>query len=373
MIRIHSDMSLRERFCKTKHFNRGGYTLIEMIVASTASAVLMAGLAGSVVISSQAFDSSDGDVNRAISVGNIADEIMTDMRYATRFQERTATAVSFSVPDRDGDGSEETLRFAWSGTAGDPLTKEYNGSAATVLVNGVQTLNFDYMTRTIAGSIPPVVFVPAVVYLGFEEAREDDEDDELTIPTPEPTEAAEGDLLIACLTVNRNRTLSSPSGWNLISEDDADGRVTFGVWWRTAEAGEPTSHTFEWSGDDEAAYGWMMRFSGQDADEPINAFALDEGDAEKPDSPAVDSTVDSCLILRLGGFDREDIDVDVTGLSTEHQTITMDESDAGWSGVSGGAGFIIQETAGNSDDDTFELNEKRDYRTVTIAIAPAME
>ncbi len=176
---------------------RAAYTLIEMIVASTASSVLLVGMATSIVISSSAFDTSDGEIHQSIAAGQHADEIMTEMRYATRFHERTANTVAFNVPDRDGDGSEETLRYSWSGVAGEPLTKEFNGSSAAVLIPNVQALNFTYMTRTIASSIPPIVFTPQVVFEGFTEATSKEESNWLAMTIP-PGES-NGDLLIAAL------------------------------------------------------------------------------------------------------------------------------------------------------------------------------
>jgi hypothetical protein len=69
----------------------------------------------------------------------------------------------------------------------------------------------------------------------------------------------------------------------------------------------------------------MMRFTGHDPANPINASSASGQTSAAPTSPAVTSTVNNCLILRLGAFDDDDIVVDSPGLSG-HTAITMDES-----------------------------------------------
>jgi hypothetical protein len=68
------------------------------------------------------------------------------------FSERTANAVTFKVPDRTGDELPETIRYSWSGTAGDPLQIEYNGSAPATLVADVNQFDLSYSLRTMTGT-----------------------------------------------------------------------------------------------------------------------------------------------------------------------------------------------------------------------------
>jgi hypothetical protein len=75
------------------------------------------------------------------------------------------------------------------------------------------------------------------------------------------------------------------------------------------------------------------------------------------------------MVLRMGGFDDDDITLDNPGLSG-HTTITMDKSGTGIGTASGGAGYVIQPTAGNSGTSAFSLTGSEQYRTVTISIAP---
>jgi hypothetical protein len=71
-----------------------------------------------------------------------------------------------------------------------------------------------------------------------------------------------------------------------------------------------------------------MNFSGHDPSNPINASQL-SGQTPNitPTSPSVTTTVDSCLILRLGAFHNDNITAGSPGLSG-HSPITMDKSAA---------------------------------------------
>lgn len=162
-------------------------------------------------------------------------------------------------------------------------------------------------------------------YNDFTEAKTGSDDTSITISTPDTNEA---DLLIAAVATDGD-TVSSieppgGEGWTEIDISDYHNEVTLGVWWKLADASESSSHQFTWTGN-EQAYGWIMHFTGHDPDDPINDFYERGYSSSTPTSPEVTTTVDNCLILRLGAFDDDDITVDDPGLSG-HEAITMDTS-----------------------------------------------
>ena len=134
---------------------RSGHTLIELVVAMTSATALMAGMGGTIYIASRALDDGGSNAVRKVKDTEVLRELMDDVKFAQSFSERTDTAVTFTVPDRDGDSLPETIRYAWSGTPGDPLTYEYNGSAPSVVAEDVQHFNLSSLTRFMAAPIPP--------------------------------------------------------------------------------------------------------------------------------------------------------------------------------------------------------------------------
>ncbi len=203
----------------------------------------------------------------------------------------------------------------------------------------------------------------------------------ITILTPATNS---GDLLIAAVATDEDTSalISAPAGqgWTLIdrgASGTSSGAVTLAVWCKIAGSSEPGSYTFTWKGSNntgpaEQAYGWMMRFSGQDATNPINGtpVALNSNNIS-PTSPAVTTTVNNCIILRLGAFNDGSITVGNPGLSG-HTAITMNKSSStAVSGiVSGGAGYVKQSAAGSSGTSNFLLTATEAARMLTIAIAP---
>ncbi|HUU84480.1 MAG TPA: hypothetical protein VM243_13350 [Phycisphaerae bacterium] len=67
-----------------------------------------------------------------------------ELRMALAVSEMSATAVTFTHPDIDGDGGDDVIRYAWSGSAGDSLTRQVNAAAAAPMLEGVQRFELSY-------------------------------------------------------------------------------------------------------------------------------------------------------------------------------------------------------------------------------------
>lgn len=165
--------------------------------------------------------------------------------------------------------------------------------------------------------------------------------------------------------------MASPN-WTLLTTQNESSRVTIGVWWKLANA-EPA--TQEISYDTYLnSYGFIMRFTGHDASNPINDWSIKKTKARtttNPPSPSVKTTVNNALILRMGAFNDKDITAGDPGLPG-HIPITMGTSGGNSQQRSGGAGYLVQPTAGDSGESTFALLHEVETVAVTIAIAPGL-
>ncbi len=348
---------------------RRGHTLLELVISMALGAMLVAGLASALLLAGRTLDAGASTAVKRVEAAQTLRDVLTDAGQALHFSERTATAIAFTVPDRDGDDVPETVRYSWTGTAGAPLLMEYNGNSAEVLIDDVQQFDLSYLTRTLVASSSGGSTPGTVTFHEFTEGKLGSNDTDVFVATPSGTAA--GDLLIAAVATDGNTrgSLAAPPGWTVITVDRRGNAVTLGVWWKIAGASEPADHQFSWSGR-QRAYGWIMRFTGHDPATPINAWAkAGQGNNGSPTSPSVTSTVDNTMILRLGAFDDDDVTLDSPGLAG-HTPITMDESSAGNGTASGGAGYILQAAAGSSGTSNFLLTAKEQSRKVTIAIAP---
>lgn len=352
----------------TLMLQRNAFTLLELVVSLASSMVLVAGLAGSLYISNQALLGSS-NVRQSLAASTVLREMMTDLGEAKAISERTPNAITMTVPDRNGDLAHEVVRYAWSGTPGDPLTYQYNGGPIVNIATDVRAFNLNALTRELkVGSGPPPPEAEKVEFMGFTEKPVPNAG---PVVIDKPPGTAEGDLLIACVAT-KGTSINTPTGWKLEQQigsgkynNTSIVRVRFGVWWKIAGTSEPSSYTWQPS---QIAYGWIMRFTGHDSANPIDVFAKTDGPAASstPTCPAVTTTIANAMILRLGGFDAKP--TLTSPWLTGHDPIPLVIGNT--TACSGAAGYMRQSTAGTSGTSSFALTPAKEYVTVTIAIAP---
>ena len=265
--------------------------------------------------------------------------------------------------------------------AGDTLIRTVTyqipgGGAVVNLATGLSsttdpspTSNLDSLAMTITGA-ESCVGVPGgspVTYQACTETKLASSASDITLTSPVSTQI--GDLLVATVVTENTTTLTPPAGWTQIDQGQSNGgSVTVGVWWRNAAVAGSQGYVFGFS-TGRKAYGWMTRITGHDPTDPIDAWAaLPQDGTTSPISPSVTTTVDSTLILRIGGFQEDDVNLDAPGLPG-HSPITMDW---GADKASGGAGHTGQGLAGATGTSNFTLTASKRSRTVTVAIKPAV-
>jgi len=135
---------------------RRGLTLAELIVTTLIMSILMASLTSAILIASHALPDRNTSTDAVLRSSDVAEQMASELLCALAFTERTATTVEFTVADRNGDLASETIRYAWSGTLGDPLTRQYNGGAVVEIIDGVREFALSYGLRTVTEQPDPV-------------------------------------------------------------------------------------------------------------------------------------------------------------------------------------------------------------------------
>lgn len=107
--------------------------------------VLVVGLSSTLFIAVQATNTSGGVAAHTTAGSELLGDLWSDMQFALDITEQGATAVTFTVPGRSGNAAvPETIRYAWAGAPGDPVTRQYNGGAAATLVDDVHGFGLIY-------------------------------------------------------------------------------------------------------------------------------------------------------------------------------------------------------------------------------------
>lgn len=138
----------------THKCNSRAFTLVEMIVASSVLAILMAGLASAIVVATRALPASPDAKDAVVQGALTAETLIDELCETTWIIEHTATAITFAVADRDGDGNAERIRYAWSGNAGDPLTRGINGGEEVSVAEDVRQFSIEYTFTSVAEEYP---------------------------------------------------------------------------------------------------------------------------------------------------------------------------------------------------------------------------
>jgi len=146
-----------------------GFTLAEIIIAVAISLIALIAVASAFIVQNQHFAQQmrivemEQNVRAALQImvrellqaGYIKDPTTPPNQDVTGepfadgvaedIEEADTATLTFQA-DIDGDGNTETVRYAWSGTAGDPLTREeweWNSGDETLAEN-VENLSFSY-------------------------------------------------------------------------------------------------------------------------------------------------------------------------------------------------------------------------------------
>jgi len=125
-----------------------------------------------------------------------------------------------------------------------------------------------------------------------------------TIVINTPAGTVPDDLLIAMVANNDGQPMTAPAGWTNIIQDGNGNDIQLAVFWKLAVVGEPASHTFNVGTNFQTA-GAIVRYSGIDISNPINAFSQVVA-INAPVCPSVTSTSNNNMVLRIAGLYADD-------------------------------------------------------------------
>jgi hypothetical protein len=136
---------------------RRAFTLVEMVTALASATILTAGLASTMLIAVRASNPANTPAAGMLQALGCMADMAAEVQYALTVTEYTATAITVTVPDRtDANTNPETIRYAWSGVAGAPVTRSYNGGAAVSVVPSVQSFTLEYSPSAAAADFVTV-------------------------------------------------------------------------------------------------------------------------------------------------------------------------------------------------------------------------
>lgn len=133
---------------------RQGFTLIEVTLSLAILSILLVGIGSSIVLASHALPENDSPLIKSVEAGSTLDHIANELETSLAISERSQTLLVFTVPDRDGDGISERIRYAWTGIAGDPLIRKYNCQPEVPILADVNLFNLVYDIQSTTETYP---------------------------------------------------------------------------------------------------------------------------------------------------------------------------------------------------------------------------
>jgi prepilin-type N-terminal cleavage/methylation domain-containing protein len=117
--------------------NRFGYTLVELAVSLSVVGILLGAMGSIVIVAGKAVPETKSSSRATFEAQDALALMSSELRGARTVTELTSNAVTFTVADRNGDGSDETIRYYWAGSSGSPgaVRRVYNGVEADLVPN----------------------------------------------------------------------------------------------------------------------------------------------------------------------------------------------------------------------------------------------
>lgn len=133
-----------------------GFSLVEVMVAIAILTILLLSLGSVVALATKALPPATPPATDTTSTHESLRVLARDLELASTITIATATTLEFRVADRNSDGQPETIRYAWTGSPGDPLLRTYNSDDAEPVVARAQAVSFAYATVAGTAASAPV-------------------------------------------------------------------------------------------------------------------------------------------------------------------------------------------------------------------------
>lgn len=124
--------------------SRSGFTVLELIVSIPTATVLIGAMAMCVTLMMRTRSQDDLRFKGTYNLSRALNQIASDVELATSHVSSSATHLEFLVPDRNGDGLPEQIRYEWGGTTGvnaNQILWKYNASPLTAVLDDIGAFN----------------------------------------------------------------------------------------------------------------------------------------------------------------------------------------------------------------------------------------
>lgn len=232
---------------------RAAFTLMELVSAMAAAALLLSGLAAAVLVTNRSLEDAATPVTRNAVLQEVADRITEDARHASTIQ-LSSQSIAMTLPDRDGDGLSESVTYQF-GTLG--LTRNQSLHPAVSFLTTPPSI-----ATQIDGYTSPTLAVPAVPVRLHGWASSTTTNRAWLTSVEVPRDSRAGDLLVLILVGDESWIGPWGGTWTSV-EFYEQNDVYLSVFMKSAGSNEAVSqNVFAYSFDGNVIASQCLCFSG---------------------------------------------------------------------------------------------------------------
>lgn len=120
---------------------RAGFTLLELTMSLAILALLLGAVASMMSLSARAIPKETDSDQKVSTLRQRLGDVCNDLSLAKSISAVTPTSITLVVPDRDNDGSDETIEYRWSGSTGDAFARTDASASDVAMISGVDSLS----------------------------------------------------------------------------------------------------------------------------------------------------------------------------------------------------------------------------------------
>ncbi|MDX2116567.1 MAG: type II secretion system protein [Planctomycetota bacterium] len=119
-----------------------GFTLTEVVLALSVLGIVLAALGSVLTLSLRALPNRGDATEQPLIVARVLEQMSDDIQSAKKIAS-TSSALTLTIPDRDANGSDEVIEYAWGATRGAALRRRVNGGSWTTVIASLSSAAFN--------------------------------------------------------------------------------------------------------------------------------------------------------------------------------------------------------------------------------------
>lgn len=119
-----------------------GFTLIEVVLALSVLGIVLAALGSVLTLSLRALPNRGDATEQPLIVARVLEQMSDDIQSAKKIAS-TSSTLTLTIPDRDANGSDEVIEYAWGATRGAALRRRVNSGSWTTVIASVSSAAFN--------------------------------------------------------------------------------------------------------------------------------------------------------------------------------------------------------------------------------------